>query len=386
MSIQLVDVILLLAAAQGLFLCVLLFIRHHRLFANRFLAVLMLLYTILLLHLLITELNEDTFWPHYTVSILAIGFALPPLHYLYAKYLTQTGSGWRKKDGLHFLLPFLYLIVQLPLLLKSRDQLALYMVRYQILGIPVFSVFYNWVIMAQGAVYMYLTYRTLKKYARNIKNIFSSIEKIKLNWLRMNTNIMTVFLSIFFIENIFLLNGINLTHNFTLSSALFAVYVYALGYMGLVRSEVFKGPHIKSSLSHLPEFSGESAGQASGTKYQKSGLGPLKAEQFQKKLAHCMKTEQPFTQSDLTLDQLARHLGISPHNLSQVLNTCFKMNFFDFINHYRLQKVKKDLLDPEKQNFTILAIAFDAGFNSKSSFNAIFKKHTGKTPSQYRRS
>jgi len=67
-----------------------------------------------------------------------------------------------------------------------------------------------------------------------------------------------------------------------------------------------------------------------------------------------------------------------------VINTRLQQNFFDFINHYRIEKVKKDLADPQKKNLKVLAIAFDAGFNSKSSFNAIFKRHTNLTPSEYR--
>ncbi len=70
---------------------------------------------------------------------------------------------------------------------------------------------------------------------------------------------------------------------------------------------------------------------------------------------------------------------------SEVINTQLKLKFFDYINQYRVEQVKKDLLDPQKQNLTFLSIGIDAGFNSKSSFNAIFKKHSGKTPSEFRK-
>ena len=98
-----------------------------------------------------------------------------------------------------------------------------------------------------------------------------------------------------------------------------------------------------------------------------------------------MDEGQLFRDPNLTLNGLAGRLGISSHNLSEIMNTRIKMNFFDFVNSYRVEQVKKDLNNPQKDNLTLVAIAFDAGFNSKSSFNAIFKKHTGKTPSEFRK-
>ncbi|NOY60505.1 MAG: helix-turn-helix transcriptional regulator, partial [Calditrichaeota bacterium] len=96
------------------------------------------------------------------------------------------------------------------------------------------------------------------------------------------------------------------------------------------------------------------------------------------------QTQKPYLISDLTLPQLANMLHISAHNLSEILNTYMQKNFFDFINHYRVEEVKNKLSDPKTQHLNILAIAFDAGFNSKTSFNTIFKKYTGQTPSQFR--
>ena len=78
--------------------------------------------------------------------------------------------------------------------------------------------------------------------------------------------------------------------------------------------------------------------------------------------------------------------NIPPHNLSEVINSRLKKNFYDLVNGYRIEQVKKDLSDPAKSHLKILSLAFDAGFNSKATFNTLFKESTGQTPSDYRKS
>lgn len=98
-----------------------------------------------------------------------------------------------------------------------------------------------------------------------------------------------------------------------------------------------------------------------------------------------MQPEKPYRDSELTLTKLADMLSVSPHNLSEVINTQVGQNFFDFVNQYRVEEVKQNLANKEMQHFTLLALGLEAGFNSKSSFNAIFKKHTGAPPSEFRK-
>ena len=175
-----------------------------------------------------------------------------------------------------------------------------------------------------------------------------------------------------------------------LSSAVIAVYVYTLGYTGFVKSDIFEQPDTARSMEQLPlmsyQFHQDKSEIKTTTreKYERSGLSREKAAELSKKLQTFMEEKQPFKDSNLSLHQLAEMLEITPHNLSEVINTGLQMNFFDFVNQYRVDRVKKDILDNNKRHLTLLSIALDAGFNSKSSFNAIFKKHTGLTPSGFR--
>jgi len=125
---------------------------------------------------------------------------------------------------------------------------------------------------------------------------------------------------------------------------------------------------------------------ASKRRYERSGLDSRTSELIASQLSELMELKKPFTDPSLTLAQLAGMLSVSTHNLSEVINTKFGKNFYDFVNGYRIDVVKKNLTDPSKNDLNILSIAFDAGFNSKATFNSVFKQATHLTPSEYRKS
>ncbi|MDX1940660.1 MAG: helix-turn-helix transcriptional regulator [Saprospiraceae bacterium] len=119
-------------------------------------------------------------------------------------------------------------------------------------------------------------------------------------------------------------------------------------------------------------------------KYKNSTLSEGQALQLKRKLELWMQEQKPFLDTDLTLNILATQLSISPNHLSQLINAHFNVNFSEYINSYRLEEAKMRLQMPENAHFKIASIAYDSGFNSLASFNTLFKKHTGLTPSSYR--
>ncbi|MFS4482655.1 helix-turn-helix domain-containing protein [Hyunsoonleella sp. 2307UL5-6] len=98
-----------------------------------------------------------------------------------------------------------------------------------------------------------------------------------------------------------------------------------------------------------------------------------------------MKTEEPFLEPSLTVKSLSEKINIPHRDLSILINQELGQHFFDFINTYRIEKAKTILKDPSKKKHTVLEILYAVGFNSKSSFNTAFKKHTGKTPTAFRK-
>jgi AraC-like DNA-binding protein len=120
-------------------------------------------------------------------------------------------------------------------------------------------------------------------------------------------------------------------------------------------------------------------------KYAHHRLDDASRDDFSKRLLKFMEEHKPFLDPSLTLQELAASVGIPVNDLSQVINDHLGQTFYDFVNQYRVHEFIR-LLDQEKSTrYSLLGLAFGSGFNSKSSFNRIFKKISGKTPSQYHR-
>ena len=121
-------------------------------------------------------------------------------------------------------------------------------------------------------------------------------------------------------------------------------------------------------------------------RYERSGLTDREAQRLKNALASAMDKDRLWSDSDLTLADLAARLSTTPHKLSEVLNSQLGQTFYDFVNGYRVREVQRRIAAGEAQNINMLTLAMDAGFASKSTFNMVFKKHTSKTPSDYRQS
>ncbi|HRZ79242.1 MAG TPA: transporter substrate-binding domain-containing protein [bacterium] len=119
-------------------------------------------------------------------------------------------------------------------------------------------------------------------------------------------------------------------------------------------------------------------------KYETSRLSDDTLKEYLRVLLKYMDEKKPYLNQNLSLKILADELSMYPHHISQLLSICLDRNFNNFISEYRVEDVKQMFMDADYDEDTILSIAFQAGFNSKASFNSIFKKFTGSTPSQYR--
>jgi AraC-like DNA-binding protein len=154
-----------------------------------------------------------------------------------------------------------------------------------------------------------------------------------------------------------------------------SVFVILIGYFGLKQKVVFSADDTKIKTESSKPV----------TRYAGSRLTESESSRHAEKLSLHMTASKPYLNPELSLSQLADELGMSNHILSQVINEKFGLNFFDFVNGYRVEEFKLRASDPEYNNLSLLGLALDCGFNSKSAFNRIFKQKTGLTPSQYKK-
>ena len=160
-----------------------------------------------------------------------------------------------------------------------------------------------------------------------------------------------------------------------LLSCSLAVLAYSALHRAVSREHDSSAPHVINFV--------DTKAEAEKEKYGNNRLPDFVREPIVNQLNEYMKSARPWLKIDLTLSQLAAGINVNPHHLSQIINSEFGKSFACYINEYRVNAACRLLSDDN--NRTVLEIAMDSGFSSKSSFNALFKKHTGLTPSEYRK-
>jgi AraC-like DNA-binding protein len=157
------------------------------------------------------------------------------------------------------------------------------------------------------------------------------------------------------------------------------VMLVAFGFYGFRQTSIFSNTH---SIQNIQNKGDKLSTQNSN--YAKSGLTSYKIQILAEKLSKVMETKKPFLNENLNLTLLAELSETTQTQLSQVINQYFQMNFYDFVNQYRVEEAKRMLSSITFDHLTILGIAFECGFKSKSSFNRYFKKYVGVSPSEFK--
>ena len=121
------------------------------------------------------------------------------------------------------------------------------------------------------------------------------------------------------------------------------------------------------------------------SKYMGSALDDSQLSELNKTVLKYLRNKKPYLNPEYSLQMMADDLDISRHKLSQVINRSQNKNFYKFINELRIEEVKNKLVDQAFEHYSVLGIALECGFNSKTSFNRIFKDETGFTPTEYKK-
>ncbi len=342
------------------------------------------IYSVIIYLLIYTGLIND--FPLLYKTAAPFNFLIAPLAYLYVKSVLFNKKGLSPIDFLHFL-PFVFAVVnylpfflmpiaekKLIVLLASYD--LSYSFRYQAGYFPEYLIFA--IKILQSILYLIVQWKLIGGFKKENKNIpiQSQIKKV-VKWLKIFTWIFTsiligfLFLAFFFnvlpVDRYF--EFINLVQSLLLSVSFFTLSTYIL-----LNSAVLDGlPFIKYRLQ-----------ESSISNKQERRL--FIVENYEKEIAQIetyMKEQKVFLNPKITLTQISAGLEIPIKDLSYIINNHFQVRFNDYINQYRISYITLILDEGYLSNFTIDSLIKKAGFSSKSTFNAAFKKVHDCTPSQY---
>lgn len=354
-------------AIQAIVLSLMIFLKRPRILAHKFLAILTFFYAIMALNIvLVNVLKDHDMMGVFRYVQMEMLYGIGPTLYFYTKSVTNTSFKFSKKDLIHFLpLMLEFIFYRTAIYRDGADGL------YEN-PIPDISYVYlsqQWIGVISIVTYSIVSLRLLYKHQILLKNYYATLDKRSLNWLKIP---IIVYGSFFLLWTV-----VTEIDRFAFDRSLREYYFLPvfvglsiiatwIGFQGYLRkNESFEALNVLHKAAHSDPVSFE------------------KDQQFIDQLDRLMQHEKPYLNPDLNLTKLSELLEMKPKQVSLKINQNYSQNFYDLINYYRILAFKERLNSSESQKLSILGIAYESGFNSKSTFNHVFKKTTQLTPSQY---
>ncbi|ARK12128.1 helix-turn-helix transcriptional regulator [Fibrella sp. ES10-3-2-2] len=401
------DLLMLFSAFQGLLLLIAIpSIQNYNRSANRWLVLLLGLSSLLLFVRTVATYRDVA--QAYTKLLLLpdlILFLYAPIFYIYLRKLLFNTSipaaGWWR----HFVPAVVQVIVYMPYLLSDSKLLQLKIVNRDpwLSGLFLLAGLLG---LVYNVSYWLLCRRTIRTYQEQHQMNLSTEPQV--HYLNTVLTVQAVCLGLwFFFFGLVTIgslaagaDGISIAEkNVDLIWLTFSSIIYLLGYYAIHQPEIFKLPDTEPERSlvipvsveqvtsmPVPQQLSQPVNQAIPDITAPDPPTAGQAESptaLRQQVDAYIKRHKPYTNPNLTLAELAIRLRIPPHVLSKVLNEEYNKNFFDFINYHRIEELKRRLDDPGFRSYTVLSMAYEVGFNSKTAFNRSFKKLTNQTPSEY---
>ncbi len=317
-------------------------------------------------------------YPHW----LGVQFSMPVLHgvLLYFYVMEITGNKLKKRwTVLLHLIPALSLVIlAIPFYRLSGEQ-KIDVFQNEGAGFEWYITYLSILIPLSGLVYSVWSLIVIRNYQLKIQNRFSNTDKKELQWLKyLSFGYAIIWVLAIFFDSEIIFTAV-------------VVLVLFIGFFGINQLSIFY-----STVEPVQDLGKETISKAIKTnnpnkesvhpineKYAKSGLNEDMASEIYTNLNRMMEDSASFKDENLTLVGLSQRLDVHPNHLSQVINAMESKNFYNYINSLRIKAFIKLASLPENKKYTMISLAYDCGFGTKSTFNKHFKLHTGKTPTDY---
>jgi AraC-like DNA-binding protein len=357
----------------SLFLGILLFSKKDKGLTDNILSIWLIIIGI---HLTSTFLFYNGYWeiyPHLIGITAPFPFLYGPFLYLYVSYSIKSTNHLQKRDYLHFAPALISYLCMIPFYFfysaEEKTQVDKGLIDdYN----GVFSIILLFGFILSGLSYSILSYRKLVQREKVVGENFSNSDRINMTWLRYA---ILGIASVFITAAVVIIFREMLDFQFPFNADIFIYsiivgFVVYVGYSGIRQQDLFSSSAINEEELVKTE-----------SEYKKSSLKIDVALNKHRELLALMQKEKPFLNPKLTLAELSESLDVSSNHLSQIINQYEEVNFHDFVNKYRVEEFIRKV--QSNNSYSLLAHAYDSGFNSKSTFNSVFKKLKSATPSQY---
>jgi len=317
-----------------------------------------------------------TLWTYFPLILY-----ISPLCFLYVKSLVTEKFILSKYHLYHFAIPLLFtffsLVVNIVIVLADIKSNYVLYDRAMSLFIYLQGLALFYIVVIQFVLYIILCIKEFFSHKRNIEHFFSYSEGITLNWVALFILGMALYFIIFILSNneFFFIAGISDTAYDFAHFGITIFFIFLIGSHGAKQHNIFEINN-KERENKIEDLSPEKGTAFMHDDERKNELKEL--------IVKLMEEEKIFLNNTLTIDLLSEKLSSNRTYVSNVINECFQMNFYTFVNKYRIEEAIKKLQDTSFKNYSIEGIAGLCGFTSRSSFNIAFKKFTGKTPSDYK--
>jgi AraC-like DNA-binding protein len=314
-------------------------------------------------------------------------FFIGPVTYFYVQSLLNPSFRFRRQQLLHLIPGVLYLVFCLVMVITDKLILRDYYFLENGQD-PDFDNWYQLMGVLSMLVYFLLSLRYYNMYRSLTLQVTSYADRIMFQWIK---RFLLAFLLMLIVRLSFFVAGIFINFDYWSSwwqFFLFAVilyYVAITGYSNLTESKIFFRPAL---LPNQPVILlNPSTSDEVPLLLEQEMLTPASKDEavleLSKQIHEEVKTKKLYEDPELSLAQLAAKLGSNAGIVSRAINQGFRLNFNDFINRFRIEAVREAIQAGKYREQTILGLAFDAGFNSKATFNRAFKKFTGMNPKDF---
>ena len=272
-----------------------------------------------------------------------------------------------RSDWKHYSLPFIYYAILV----------STFVISWSAQAMDIGTIIVQELFFLHLLIYSVISLQRLRSFQAELPVVHNGIQEINLSWLKtlLITTLCLYIVSFITAQLSMLLQEIDKAPWHLAIQFLLAVIMYAISYKSIAQPQIFFQSQSEEEKTN---------GQAK-EKYRTSSLDTVNAKRIEQKLVHLMDEKKPYLDPGLSLETLAKQLNESRYHISQVINDRLKLKFNDFVNHYRVEEFKQQMLKPRRRKPTVEMLARLSGFNSKTSFHTVFKKITGMTPSKFYR-